>query len=933
MLNTDTFPYAWDLIDTQNVGLLDQAYHIYQQTGSLTAPILPAQFNTSSSEANHKGIRQSAHSLRQPTNGSQKRRVRKKKAIEADFAEIEPTVEAPSSATNQVVSTTTVSNVRSPGLEATVIHSTRTGADHETLDLEMDYIHTTAAKSSAEGSPSLNSVASRASFLQQARPTSAPSPPLSPAHENEVPLVPFSVASLISLPTKFSIGKCVNDHVVSDSAEQDIEEPSSPAPSSVTLAPGGDDLAVQLVDHMNGATGDGNWDPAKLQPPKRKRRSKKRKNTKTKSEIVQPVDLLHDNGHETIAGTETEMKMSDQEKREPSNEVACRLQEAPVESSSPDVNRFDLTRGRWYPVSDSYAIFRPNTGIGSLEARTPRIERYMRQQDRILAARAEVEERQKQAKVKNQARKARKLLLRRDHIAADSPLSRAMERPRDCSKKAIKPRSRSPAQKATETIGKAQKEYCRLSGEEQRIQEQIRKRKRGLRRAVELRDGEKRNAKHQSGPRSPDQDHRFDFETGLSDNENDSDSDSFDLLFRERSESIATEGSGEEEEESRTAIFVAKVDRRMGSGILSLRIKSQDSDSDRFEITSPSTSDEGQHSTENASAVGPERLIEEHSVAQPGPPDFPVFVSPAEQGQIDHEHETETTEPLGLGEGVGCGGSFSRCIAGDEEAIGGQVNSSENDLLCDIDSEPGPNQQPVLQPHSVRNDFVRPVSPGSLRMSSALLTQRIVEEDPFKNAQSSAEVSPPDVAQRALENDQRLPERNEITSRMHDHSMIGADHPAAQYHQRVSGENQRGRWGGRRGRHSRRGRGSNYRTYRGDRTPSMGPRAGTGENAWATAVQESDRELIARRVEQRIELEQHMQAMGTTYTDYAGLIEDSYVQLDEHRKPVNKKVEQIVYGPSSGSLLSSDGSVPMSEAANFGPYKMKDSDPRDVVSG
>lgn len=931
MLNIDVFPYAWDLVDTQNVGLLDQAYHIYQQTGSLTAPILPAQFNFSSSEAKDKGIHQPSHSFRQPINGSQKRRVRKKKAIEADVAEIEPTVEATCSATKQAVSTTAVSNVQSPDLEVTIIHPTRTGTEHETLDLEIDHIHSTAAKTSAEGSPTSKGASSRASFLQQARPTSAPSPYLSPAHGNEGPLVPGPIASLITLPTKSSGGKCVNDHAVSDSAEQEIEEPSSPAPSSVTLAPASDDLAVQQVDHMHGATGDGDGDSAELQPPKRKRRSKKRKNTKTKSEIVQPVDLLHDTGHGAIAETETEMKMPDHAQIEPSNEVACRLQEAPVESSSSDLNRFDLTRGRWYPFNDSYAIFTPNTGIGSLQARTPRIERYMRQQDRILAARAEAEERQKQAKVKNQARKARKLLLRRDHIAADSPLLRAMERPRDCSKTSTKPRSLF-SQKATETIGKAQKEYGRLSGEKEKIHEQIRKRKRGLQSAVELRDGEKRNAKHQSGPRNPDQDHRLDFETGIGDNEIDNDNDSVESLFEERLESIAAEGSGEEEEESRTAIFVAKVERRMGSHILSLRIKSKDSDSDRFETMSPSTSDEGQQSTGNASAVGSESLVEGKSVAQTGSPAIPVFVSPAEQDQIGHGHKSETTEPLGLGEGVVCGASFSTCIAGNEEATGSQVKSSENALLRDIDSESGPNQQPVLQPHSVRNDFVRPVSPRSLCMSNALSTQRIADEDPSKHAQSSAEISQPVVTQCAPENYLCLPEINDITSIMVDHSLTDADHPGAQDHQHVLRENQRGRWSGQRGRHSRRGRGSNHRTYLGDRTPTMGSCAGNIENPWATAVRASDRELIARRVEQRIELEQHMQATGTTYTDYAGLIEDSYVQLDEHRQPVNKKVEQIIYGPSPGSLLPSDDSVPMQEAANVDPSEVKDSNPRDFGS-
>lgn len=932
MLNIDTFPYVWDLVDARSVGLLDQAYHVYQQTGSLTAPILPTQSDSPSSEANHNPIRQPSHSFRPPINGSQKRRVRKKKAVEADIAKVEPTVEATSNGNKQVVSIPAVSNAQSPSLEGATIHSTRTGTEYATLDLKIDQIHATAAKASAEGSPTSKGASSLVSSLQQDRPTSAPSPPFSPAHKYEGSLAPDSIVSLISLPTKPSNGTFVNDHVVSDSAEQEIEKPSSPAPSSVTLAPASEDLAVQQVDHGNSATGDGDAESAKLQPSKRKRRSKKGKKTKTKSEIIQPVGLHHDTGSGVIVETVNEMNSLDQEQNEPTNEVARRLQDAPTESLSSELNRFDLTQGKWIPFSDSYAIFEPNTGIGSLQTRTPRIERYIRQQERILAARAEGEERQKQAKVKNQARKARRLLLRRDHIAADSPLLRAMERPRDYAKKSTKPRSRSPPEKANETTVKAQNEYCKLSGEKEKPEEQIRKRKRSLQRAVELRDGEKRNAKHQPGSRNRDQDHCFGFETGTSDNENDTGNDSAESLTQERPESTAAEGSGDQEEEGRTAIFVAKVDRRIGSHIVSLRIKSKDSDSDHLETTSPSTSDDGQPSTENALAVGSESLIAENLVAQPGSPTFPVFVPPAEQGQIGHEHQTETMEPLGLGEGAIFGESFSRRIAGNEEATGSQVKSSENALSRDIDPDSRPCHQPFLQPHSVRNDFVRPLSPGSLCVSNTLLTKRIAGEDPSEHVQSSAEVFQPDVTQGPLKNDQRFPESNKITSRMYDHSMTDADHPEAQDHKRALGENQRGRWGGQRGHHSRRACGSNNRTYHGDRAPSMSSRAGHSRNTWANAVQESDRELIARRVEQRIELEQHMQATGTTYTDYAGLIEDSYVQLDEQREPVNKTVEKIMYGPSSESLLPSDGSVPMPEAANVGYSETEDSNPRDIVS-
>lgn len=931
ILNTNTFPYAWDLVDNRTVGFLDQAYQIYQQTGSFTSTILPAQLGSSAPEENHKSVRQASHIFRQPTNGSQKRRVRKKKATKADGDISGITFEATSSFTKEAVDTIALSNVHSPHLNVTIIHPTEASTKHGTLDLETDHIQPTVAKASTEEPTTSKGAISLVSSSQDPHTTSALLPTLSPADENEVLHVPDSIGSLVAFPTKSSTGHYADDPALSDPMEQQSADFPSPTTSSVTLAPASDDSAVEHVEHVEQLTGTIGGDSSQLQPAKRKRRSKKAKSTKTKLEIAQSVDPQHGTDPEVIVRAETEVQLHGQEHIEPLNEVACRHEETPVESQTSDASRFNLRLGRWHTLGESVAMFTTNTGTISLFNRTPRIERYLRQQGRMLAARVEVEERSKQSKAKNQARKARKLLLRRDHVAADSPLLRAMEHPRDCAKKSNRTRSRSPARKVFESIIDVQKEYRRVKGEKQKVQEQMKKSGHSIQRAVELQDGEERDAGDQPGPRNLNQDHRFDFENDISDDDNDS----VVSLFQERLEGIDGERSKQEQEESDdTAIFVAKVDRYTTPHVLSFGFQSKDSDSERFETTSPSTSEEDRHSTGNGPAVGvgAESLNEGDTVLKLDTPAINACVSPAEQNDIAHAYQIEAKERLVPEKETLCEEPFSR-IADKEHATGNEKNSPESASFHDLYPEYGPQYQSTLQSQNMSYDF-GPVSPASLSVSSkALLTQRIANENSLERAQRSAEIAQLGATQSALQNDPHFRESDVGTSGVGGHSMTETDFAGAQDDRRVFRDNPRGRWSGQRGRHSRRGRGSHYRAYRGNKTPSMGPCAGNAENAWAVAVQNSDRELTAQRVERRIELEQHMQATGTTYTDYAGLIEDSYVQLDEDRKPVDKKIEQIIYGPSSGSSSLSDCSVPMQEAANTGPSEKKDLQLRDDASG
>ncbi|KAJ4423796.1 hypothetical protein N0V82_001535 [Gnomoniopsis sp. IMI 355080] len=817
ILNCDAFPYTWDLVDAQKIVLLDRAYDIYQHTGRLAVPILPDHTEMPKAEPDGKHLRKLSNKVRQHNNGSQKKRGRKKRVVEA---------------AKQASSPNDLNIAQSSGLEATVIQPIETGTEEQSLSPKMIHKQTSLGEGSADDqSLDLKDALRRVLRAEHPRPTSMPSPPSSPAQENEVAQIPAHIGSVCPSSNKSSVGKSANNTILPDQAEgkaQPESGPSSPAPNSVALIPLNDDVAGHHLNDVVDAVEDMEGDTAPLPQAKKKRRNKKGKNKKTNLKAVQSSEFHHDTCSVATVAFEVQMGPVEPEHPEPSKDLPLQLEDAPVEPLSPALDKCDISRGTWSTVGDSFALFTPETGPAVFHTRTPQIERYLRQQKRLLAARAETKELQKHAKANKQTRKARQLLLRRGHIAADSPLLRATERPRGNVKKQDNSKSRSPSPKLDEKLAEILIDnYHQLKGRGRKVQGQIREcqriieEQRGSIREIELRDDEKSELQYQHSSGSSTPEYRFNFETGNGD-----DDDSFNYVTQEGPESISVEVSGDEQDE---ISWTEQIDCHSQSHRPCPRYRSGHSESYRIEPLSPQMTGGQQSAEDDHTALG--SSDEEKANHQLDSPVTSLFVP---QGAHQDEYQTSHTN-----------------IA---HTRGRQGLAECNERASQV------------------------------------------------GGQSGAEVgcSPLICGQLALE------------------------------------ESQHGRQGAQRGRRSRHAGGplndrANYvmarGSYRGNqcggRSPSTIACAEQAENPWAKAVQASDKELTAQSVERRITLERDMRSKGTTYTDYATPIQDSYIQLDGERIPVKHQPESIIYGSQSGSLFPSDGSLLVQEALSLGSSGMK----------
>lgn len=930
ILNAQSFPYTWDLVDARKIVLLNQAYEAYQQTGSLTAPIVQNTTDTPRSGPKDQILDQSSSSVRQPTNGSKKRRSRKQRAAET---------------AKQVISPCTLTSVQSPGPQSTTNDPPQTDVEVQLLDPDKSHTHPVAGSTAAE-EQSLDpaNTPHQVSSIEYPHPTSAPSPPLSSTQEKELACAVGSTDSTVPSPTNSSVDKIANDTLISEQAEDKLQQkhgPPSPAPSSVTLVPCDDDLPGEHVNNVIDAAGDFDG-TIQLQQADKKRRSKKGRRNKTKSNAVQSAELHHDTGSGGTVEFEVQRATIQPEQPKPLEDPALRLEEAAVEPSS-STNRFDLTRGKWSAVGDSHALFTPNTGTASFYARTPRIERYLRQQERLLAARSEAKKRQKQAKARNQTRKARQLLLRRDNIATDSPLLRAMERPRDNSRTQVRPKSYSPCtildKEQTKTlVGN----YHQMEDQARKLRGQIREceraidktRGRGSMGVQSLQDDEKRSLDHQVKFGSPSRDHRFDFDTGTIGTDS-----SIDSLDQESPESVTQEDAGDRRDEGdRTA----KINCHLITYRLPLKLQEGASEPYKTDLLEPQRS-ESQQSAGNDPSATLEGSLERHSKPLSFSPTPPVFTP---QGEHDDEvqifnHRSADSRDL---EGVAPNeGVFRGRLLDDEQNLGDAVDLPSGNPLRKIHLECGPGQQPVSQPCPADNYFGPPVLPVPLPLSSQEVPlQKSRDELASGCERSSTETLPFKVTRRASETSQPFLGSNERLIQEHGRSATETE----LFQARVDGieleESQNGRRDGQRG---RRGRGpsndrghhgrtrGNYRSnQRGGRTPTIMPRVENSENPWAIAVQASDREFAARNEERRIALERDMRAKGTKYIDFAAPIHDNYIQLDEDRKHAGEKVGSILYGARSEALSPSGETMLVQEAMSADSAETKVPDSHDADS-
>lgn len=684
-----------------------------------------------------------------------------------------------------------MSSVQSPGPEARSIHPIETRAEDQSLSTETKPTHPIAGETSAE-EQSLDPTHALHQVQRTEHPllTPATSPLLSPGQEEEIAHNSGCINAIGLSPMKSAVRKHFNDTIVSDQAEAKAHQNSrlpSPAPSSVTLVPSNDEFVGEHAKTAIDAAGTVVGSTAQLQQANKKRRNKKGKR-KAKSKAVKSLEFHHNAGHGETVELEIQIATINPEHPEPSKDLVPRLEEPPLEPSSISPEAYESNQGEWTPVGDSYALFTPKTGPTTFHARTPQIDRYLRQQERLLAARADTRERQKQIKARNQTRKARQILLRRDHITTDSPLLRAMERPRSNVKTQVK--SKSPSQSLNEEVVQTLLgDYHQMEAHKRKIQGQIRQCERAIEKqrsigikdssehVLELPDNAKCKAEQRLGPESSHQDHYFSFDTGTSDDDS-----SIDSLTQELSESITAEDSGDQRDE---ACWTESVDRISKSPGLSPKLKKGIPRFCRIESLSSQTS-EAQKSTEDNPCVLSEGPVHT-SMPELGRPASASLVSQGEQGDGIQIFITNTAENRDSeGSAPSAKSLTDRMLDGGRDP-GDVVDSQSSNPYYEVCPDHGPNSQPISHPRNKENCFVSPDVPISCHMPcQGPQSQGSHNEDHPEPGQYSAGTIASEGAERALETVEPLLKSDE--------------HP---------------NWmGGRRGRRSRRGRG--YSSNRGD---------------------------------------------------------------------------------------------------------------------
>lgn len=290
-LNDRTFPYQWDILDGQQTRLLDKAWELYQECGSLAAPVNPAPtlqqlVSTESAPSN----------IATNKNGSQKKKLRKvKAAADVPFAGAAGTVDNPttSSSTMQLRPSTPL-NLQSLGTEVTVAQAAldEVVGDVTTLDAGADTnapmmdFESDIAKSSGIQPVSLASAVSSPAPHTPAQPHIADDEAtnrLSSSVWTACILTPASSSD--DAETSANAAHNVDTiRTIHDMKESRYSRPPSPSPSSLTLdnesdarsTPGGsnkNDEQEHLVSQLSGNN------------PEQNRVKRKRKNRKPANKL------------------------------------------------------------------------------------------------------------------------------------------------------------------------------------------------------------------------------------------------------------------------------------------------------------------------------------------------------------------------------------------------------------------------------------------------------------------------------------------------------------------------------------------------------------------------------------------------------------------------------------------------------------------------
>lgn len=395
-------------------------------------------------------------------NGSQKKKARKlKRATEALLGDKPSSVDnltTSTDATETVPSSShgaQLSDAKMPGSKPSVteVTSNNVMADTEDTSLEgiVPHIDTDICDAASADPPSLprtpvqpRAIDSHAvglevplddnlpPILTQSRLIDSQAVSLSSSTSDSCPaiLTPSGSSERASSPTNDALPSDTTDNKIAD-----LQTSRSPSSASSSVTRGLETQAqVATQDAQGGVVG---LNSSTMQPTdhraKQKQAKKKRKRSKKSKTTTQSPDDQTDNESDTNAVHQDEL---DKEPSEEGLESMNSNQEFVVADQSPTVILAEYKLSVITCFSSHVWGVHRQTQEGCLIRRNVHVDRILRQEERLQKVRAQKEADQKQARDKRQTRKAKQLLLGRGgNVAKNSPLSRAMARPR--TKKAV----------------------------------------------------------------------------------------------------------------------------------------------------------------------------------------------------------------------------------------------------------------------------------------------------------------------------------------------------------------------------------------------------------------------------------------------------------------------------------------------------------------
>lgn len=431
--NDTNFPGQWDILDEQQAHLLDKAWALYLESGSLTEPVHPEPVHQQ-----HACVENAPSSMPTKKNGSQKRKHRKRDAItEESFAGTSSSVDRPTASSSTAQSRPgTPPSVQSCDAEANGAQTTAlkaasgivvtdADADVDAPTCNPDFATMESLKTLKGYSVVTASLPGTPTKLHDAEDATTPS--ASSNGRDSVILTPADTSDDQNAPTQGAPKSDCREHEIEQSEDSLC---FSEAPSSITL-----DLASNTHDPPDGGVEEEDNNVATEMPDNRKKQKqatgkwrkgkKKARKASQKSTGTQTAD-------DSLVLTNPQNQLS-----KDSSEDTMKLLSSGHDDDA-GASTFNLANVELHVVAANPKLVLyqdPETGTCRILQRDLRIERILRQQERRRVDCTKRAAEQKQARDKRQTRKAKQLLLRRGNIAENSPLSRAMQPRRESHKK------------------------------------------------------------------------------------------------------------------------------------------------------------------------------------------------------------------------------------------------------------------------------------------------------------------------------------------------------------------------------------------------------------------------------------------------------------------------------------------------------------------